>query len=460
MRYISAAYIADTRHATGNFQSTVKANTPNIFEQTQPFRLLWPIMVFRLLQSHVCKQLRIRHTFDMTVRFGNLSIPARHLHTITPVRTSDSKFTEPLPRGRTRKSSSVEKTGKPSTPKRIKTCKSLVTTDVTTYQFDYFLKITKLLEDDKRKHSLLVRTMKELLDTMSESRGQLQHIETWFWDLVESDHKRQLLVECAVDGFEKAGIFSLLADGKFTLAQLIKSAPNARKSGGEGVYTRLYLTERGLTWPEEREELSKQRKLLPGQPHSIAEQRESLPKRRETSLYVGSSREMMSKMASHDHFLPKQYCGIHATAHTKALRRYCRVLCDLNNNVYAQQNGRIRLVVQQLLIILLGTYVVDNKTFWKVSAYIEKQWLKREAKTEDINEDHSDTVDESETVDEMFERFRDRSTTTSITLAQLGCKVCGKCGWRPITSRPECNGQFGSRIYSLNQFSPIDTIEN
>lgn len=146
-------------------------------------------------------------------------------------------------------------TGKALPRKRVDRSKNqaLVTTDAITDQFTYFLKITKLIEDEKRKHSLLTKTMKELLNAISNSRGHLQVIETWFWDLVESDRKRQLLVDCAIDGFQKAGMFDLLADGKFTLDQLVKKAPNARTTGGQGVYVRIYLDERGLTCNEEAE---------------------------------------------------------------------------------------------------------------------------------------------------------------------------------------------------------------
>jgi hypothetical protein len=42
-------------------------------------------------------------------------------------------------------------------------------------------------------------------------------------------------VDCAIDGFQKAGMFSILADGKFTLEQLIKSAQNAKSSSSQGV---------------------------------------------------------------------------------------------------------------------------------------------------------------------------------------------------------------------------------
>ena len=97
-------------------------------------------------------------------------------------------------------------------------------TDVITDQMSYFFKINKLIEE-KRKHSLLIKTMRELLDAIFNSRERLQHIETWFWDLVENDEKRQLVIECAVEGFQKAGVYTLLEDGVFTIDQLIKSAP-------------------------------------------------------------------------------------------------------------------------------------------------------------------------------------------------------------------------------------------
>ena len=150
-----------------------------------------------------------------------------------------------------------------------------MTTDAITDQFDYFLKITKLIEDEKRKHSLLTKTMKDLLDAIANNHGQLQHIETWFWDLVESDQKRQLLVNCAIDGFQKAGVFDLLADGKFTLDQLVKKAPNARTTGGQGVYVRIYLAERGLMRNEEAE-LSEKLDSLSGEGKSTAERRKLL----------------------------------------------------------------------------------------------------------------------------------------------------------------------------------------
>jgi hypothetical protein len=374
-------------------------------------------------------------------------------------------------------------------------------TDVITNEIEYFIKITKLIEDDKRKHSLLTKTMKEILEAIANSRDQLQHIEAWFWDLVGSDQKRQLLVECAIDGFQKAGIFMLLAEGRFTLDQLVDKAPNAKTSGGQGVYARIYLAKKRMSFHEQdkatydlrklRQLLSEQgilrtalaekckstaeqrdlrillanlRKSIAGQRKSIAEQRNLLAEQSKSSLYIGSSRAIMSRMASHDHFLPKKFFGIHPVAHSEATKKYYRVLCNLDDNDYAKQDDRVRLVVEQLLIILLGTYVLDLRTARKVDAFVEKTWAKKAiaeetTETEDVEKDHSDTVDETETIGEMFERFRDRSTKTSITLAKLGYRVCAKCGWRPITSRSSSNGQFGTDILSLNQFSPIDTVE-
>lgn len=72
--------------------------------------------------------------------------------------------------------------------------------------------------------------MKELLDAIANSREQPRHIEPWFWDLVESDQKRQLLASCARDGFQKAGTSMLLADGNSTLDQFVKEAPDAKAS--------------------------------------------------------------------------------------------------------------------------------------------------------------------------------------------------------------------------------------
>jgi hypothetical protein len=116
-----------------------------------------------------------------------------------------------------------------------------VPTDVITDQFAYYLKLTKLLDDDRRENSLLVKTVKKLLDTISNNRGKLKHVATWFWDLVETDQKRQLLVQCAIDGFRKAGIFSIIAHGRFTFDQLVKSAPNAKSSESQGVYVCIYI---------------------------------------------------------------------------------------------------------------------------------------------------------------------------------------------------------------------------
>lgn len=186
------------------------------------------MMATLYLQSHVLSRLRLGRTLDVAIEFGNLRPPVHHLHGMIFIRTSHSKSTKLLPRKRNKTSSPLEKINKPLSRMRIKKCKSLVTTDCPSDQFDHFLKITKLLEDDKRKHSLLTKTMKELLDAIANSRERLQHIEPWIWDLVESDQKRQLLVKYAIDGLQEAGIFTLLADGKFTLDRHVKKAPNAR----------------------------------------------------------------------------------------------------------------------------------------------------------------------------------------------------------------------------------------
>jgi hypothetical protein len=48
-------------------------------------------------------------------------------------------------------------------------------------------------------------------------------------------------VQCAIDGFQKAGMFSILAHGRFTLDQLVKRVPNAKSSESQGVYVRIYI---------------------------------------------------------------------------------------------------------------------------------------------------------------------------------------------------------------------------
>lgn len=78
---------------------------------------------------------------------------------------------------------------------------------------------------------------------------------------------------------------------------------------------------------------------------------------------------------------------------------------------------------------------------------------------EDTGKDRPDAVDESTAVKEVFESFRDRSTTTPVTLAKLGSEVCAKCGWQLITERSDSKGQFGTDLRSPNQLSTIDAAE-
>lgn len=376
---------------------------------------------------------------------------------MAPVRTSSSKFIEPSPRKRAKESSSLEKGKEPSPAERIKKCKSLVTIDGTTDQLDYSRKITKLIEDDKRKHSLLVKTMKELLDAMSKSREQLQHIETWFWDLVESDRKRQLLVDCAVEGFEKAGVFTLLADGNFTLGQLVKKAPHAKTTSGQGVYARLDLVHDLMALAELREFVVGH-KVIPGKSEAFKTKRKALAEKRYSSLYIGSSRDIGNIIDSQDHFLPGRKTD-HGYAHVSAVKKYSRVLCDLSDNVYAQQDAHIRLVVEQVLVTLLGTYVWTPNNYAKL---IERQQNTKS----DIRADTDETVKMEDIAEEkpyadivceVDQAMAKQMAMTSTILADLGREVCAKLGWQPITSLSGPNGQFGDEVRPLNWNSPIDT---
>lgn len=419
------------------------------------------------LQSHVYSRLRLRHTFDMAIRFGDLRtayhLQSHRLHTTASVLTSDPKPEEPLRRKRTKKSNSLQNTDKPSTPKRIKGSKALVAVGSTAEQLNYHLKITKLIEDDKRKNSLLAKTMKELLDAIANSREQLRHIESWLWNLVDSDQKRQLLVNCAIDGFQQAGIFVLLADGKFTLDQLVKEAPDAKRSKSQGVYARVYVAFERMTFVEALKFFDG-RKLSREKAKELDEKRKSLAKKRTSSLYVGSSHKIGFRMRGHDHFLPKKYT-YHASAHVDADRKYYRVLCDLSDNVYAQQDDHIRLVVEQLLVTLLGTYVWTPDD---LTRHIKDQQSIQSSTTTAADEIvKMADIDKGEpAVDEVKNKrassrlLRDRWTTTSMILAKLGHEVCTKCGWQPITARSDSSKKFGSRTSPLNRSSPIDTTMN
>jgi hypothetical protein len=364
----------------------------------------------RHLQSHVCSRLRLHQAFDIALRFGKLPPPARQLHTMASIRTSDSALAGPLPRMQMKRSKSTATTG----------------------QIDHSRGNTKLLEDEKWKHSLLARTMKELLDAISNSREQLQHIEPWFWNLVENDQKRQLLVECAVEGFQKAGIYTLLEDGVFTIDQLVKTAPNAKKAEVPGIYARLYLA------------------------------------KSKSALYVGSSGNVVSRMEGHDRNFPR-WGSLHANAYARAIGKHYRVLCDLNDNIYALQDERIRLVIEQLVVILLGTYAtLKIKDFIALGhqpyrGRSPKLAPSRHVNMEDLVQKEPEVV-EGESEEETLSRIsRGRSARTSFKLAKLGLEVCTKCGWQPNTARLDPNTKFGTRvafgtdISPLNWLSPIDT---
>ena len=370
------------------------------------------MMAVQYLSSHLCSRLRLGRTFAVAVRIDKLQSHAGHLHSTAPVRTSDSRSVKPLPR---------------------KKSKALVATDVITDQMSYFLKINKLIEGERRKQSLLVKTMKELLDAISRSREQLQLIQPWFWNLVETDQKRQLIVECAVEGFQKAGVYPLLEDGVFTIDQLVKSAPIASKAEVPGVYARLYLA------------------------------------KRKSGLYIGSSGNIMSRMKGHNKNLPKAR-GLQANAYARAIGKHQRVLCDLNDNTFAQQDEHIRLVIEQLLVILLGTYAISDieNSIAPGCQQHERAHAKlapsRYVKMEDIVKVEPGAVDGDSDEEALSIIIRGRSARTSLELAKLGLEVCTKCGWHPITARLDPNTKFGTRvafgtdISPLNWFSPIDTI--
>ena len=291
---------------------------------------------------------------------------------------------------------------------------------------------------DPRPNSLLARTIKQLLDTIFNSRDQLQNIAMWFWEMTATDQKREALAKIAVDGFKKAGTYELLKDGVFTLDRLLKIAPDASKAKVQGVYARLY----------------------------------TLVKDRNSALYVGSSFQIAKRMKEHDDYLDKHQ-NAHAVAFKaakiKANRDYL-VLCNLDDSAQAQADDNVRLVVEQLLVILLGTYNTAA-----ISSYLANNTDRRSAngdliaavgdmaEMEDFEEDDSvrtDGLDEPVRSSAMSRFIRDRAAKTSLALAKLGREVCKKCGWQPITTRKSSNGKFGSDVSSLNWCSPIDSIAN
>jgi hypothetical protein len=291
---------------------------------------------------------------------------------------------------------------------------------------------------DSKPSSLLAKTMKQLLDTIFNSRDQLQNIGLWFWDMIATDQKRTRLVDIAVNGFKKAGTYTLLEDGVFTLDQLLKKAPDASKEKVQGVYARLY----------------------------------TLVKKHKSSMYVGSSNQISRRMKEHDDYLDKHH-NAHAVAFRAAGKKANRdylVLCNLDGNAFAEADDHVRLVVEQLLVILLGTYNTAG-----ISSYIARNTDKETtsgdlmtavndaAAMEEIDEDdpnRMDALDEPGPKSALGKFIRDRSAKTSLALAKLGREVCKRCGWQPTTSRNVSNGNFGTDIRPLNWASPIDAICN
>lgn len=157
-------------------------------------------------------------------------------------------------------------------------------------------------------------------------------------------------------------------------------------------------------------------------------------------------------MRGHDHFLPKQHT-YHAYAYVNADRKYHRVLCDLSDNVYAQRDELIRLVVEQFWVTLLGTYVWNPAD---ITMNMKNQQSTQSSTT--VAADEAVKIADIDTgthaVEETNKRaisrlLRDKSTTTSMILIKLGHEVCTKCSWQPITARSDSSKKFGGRTSPL-----------
>jgi len=320
-------------------------------------------MVVRYLQSRLYPRLRLRCTPDIAIGIGNLRSPTYRLLSTTPARDTNSRSAEQLPRTRIKASKKRKKSTLPTST--------------------------------APNESLLAKTMKQLLEAISETREQLQCIRPWFWDLVKSEEKRQILVDCAIVGFQKAGSYAILEDGACTLGQLVKKAQSAKFAEVDGVYARIYM--HGFERPN-------------------------------WSLYIGSSGNIKAKMKDHN-WIQRRRDGHHARAYEGAIGKRHRVLCNLDGDIYAQQNLGVRLVVEQLLVIMLGTYMTHN-----LHNYI--------------------ACDDGRWVEGFKARFI-RDTKTSIILARLGSEVCEQCGWKPTTERSDSNEEFGTDVNPLNWISPI-----
>lgn len=82
----------------------------------------------------------------------------------------------------------------------------------------------------------------------------------------------------------------------------------------------------------------------------------------------------------------------------------------------------------------------------------------------DVDKTEPDAIDENRDDDLLIRASRDRSTRTSIALANLGLEVCNRCGWQPTTASLDPNRsfgnnvQFGTNLDPQNWLSPIHTI--
>lgn len=189
-----------------------------------------------------------------------------------------------------------------------------------------------------------------------------------------------------------------------------------------------------------------------------------MKKRDLSRLYVGSCFDIKSVMRNHNRFLPNCY-DEHALAHRRAVGKHYTVLCNLSDNAYAQRDKRIRLVIEQLLVILLGTYCTGDllDRVERVEGQLNQQGISETTASSNFEKEKPEDMDADDgTRDEALRaklvRHRSLShwTKVSVTLDKLGHEVCKRCGWQPATDRSDSNGKFGTRIGPLNLFSPID----
>ncbi|KAK5729855.1 hypothetical protein LTR17_011616 [Elasticomyces elasticus] len=284
------------------------------------------------------------------------------------------------------------------------------------------------------------RAIKALLTGMAKNKEKLGLVKPEFYRFYEDELAREATTNTIVGGIRTAGVLDDFENDHCSLEQLLQKASEATGSPLAGVYLRMYTAFARL--------------------------------KRDTAVYTGSAVVFGKRMSS---YVSNPPSGIHGNVYGDAATKHNRIICVLSDADYD-----LILLAEQLLMILLGTYIPSFMSKNEltppvgevrptdppglaeaVSAHVapqhgvsreEEQWID----DVELDEEDLDAGDENQPASDGKVVKFSVMKQAAIQLLAVARVTLADVPWVPMTQRSSFGGQYGT-CAGLNIQSPVSS---